>query len=470
MLDYFVKLVSRAGHWSYLLIFAGAALESAAFVGLLIPGESLMLVSGFLAAQGVLDLDVLIWTIAIGAIAGDSIGYEMGRRLGRPALLHYGSHLGLNQERVDQADEFFKRHGGQSIFLGRFVGFAHAIVPFLAGSSRMRYRVFLPYNLLGAGLWSSIVVLLGYFLGDSWHWAKHWIGTASAVVGGTLFFTVILVWLYRAAVRNEKGIQRSWQRFLQRPEVLRFRLRFARQIAFIKARLSPGSYLGLRLTMGAVILIGASWLFGGIAEDVLTGDPLTIIDVRVASWFHEHATPAVTRVMLAVTHLNGPLAISVYATLVAVYLAWKRNWYWLACLLATVPSGMLLNVLMKFAFHRARPSFEHPILSLTTYSFPSGHAAGSTLFFGLLGTFLISRFGQWRRKVLIAILAIAMATIVSFSRVYLGAHYLSDVLAGMTEGVAWLSLCLVSIHTYWEHRAATRTRANAPENRVKGEK
>ncbi|MEO6351974.1 MAG: bifunctional DedA family/phosphatase PAP2 family protein [Burkholderiaceae bacterium] len=452
MLDYLLNLVSRLGQWGYLVIFLGAMLESAAFLGLVIPGESLVLVAGFLAAQGVLDLDVLIVTVAIGAALGDSIGYEMGRRLGRPALMRYGSHVGLTNARVDEADAFFARHGSKAVFLGRFVGFARAIVPFLAGSSKMPYRQFLPYNLFGAALWSSAVVLLGYFLGASWHTAERWIGRASAILGGILLFFVLLVWLYSWTVRHEADIKQEWEHFLQRPRIAALRVRFAPQIAFLHARLSPGSYLGLNLTLGALVLMGASWLFGGIAEDVLTGDPLTFIDVRVANWFHSHATPVLTQWMLVVTNLHGPLAISVSMVLAMLYLVWKRDWYWLVCLSLTVPSGMLLNVLMKYAFRRARPRFDNPLLELSTFSFPSGHVAGSTLFYGVLAAMLISKIDAWRLRVTIVLTAMALVMLVALSRVYLGVHYLSDVLGGFAEAIAWLTLCLLGIRTYWHYR------------------
>ncbi|MCR4298611.1 MAG: bifunctional DedA family/phosphatase PAP2 family protein [Gallionella sp.] len=454
MLDYLVNLVGRLGQWGYLVIFLGAMLESAAFLGLIIPGESLVLVTGFLAAQGLLDLDVLIVTVAVGAALGDSIGYEMGRRMGRPALLHYGSHFGLTNARVDKADAFFARHGSKAIFLGRFVGFARAIVPFLAGSSKMPYRKFLPYNVLGAALWSSAVVLLGYFLGAGWHTAERWIGRASAILGGILLFFLLLVWLYRWAIRHEADIKQEWKRFLQRPHIAAMRLRFAPQIAFLHARLSPRSYLGLNLTLGALVLIGASWLFGGIAEDVLTGDPLTVIDVRVAEWFHARATPALTQFMLVITNLHGPAAIGIFMALAVLYLAWKRDWYWLICLMVTVPSGMLLNVLTKYAFHRARPSFDNPLLTLSSYSFPSGHVAGTTLFYGVLAAMLVSKIDTWRSRVIIVVTVIALILLVALSRVYLGVHYLSDVLGGFAEAMAWLTLCLLGIHTYWQHRAA----------------
>jgi undecaprenyl-diphosphatase len=457
MLDYFINLVGRLGQWGYLVIFLGATLESAAFLGLFIPGESLVLVAGFLAAQGLLDLDVLISTVAIGAALGDSIGYEMGRRMGRPALMRYGSHVGLTDVRVEKANALFARHGSKTILLGRFVGFARAIVPFLAGSSSIPYRKFLPYNVLGAALWSSAVVLLGYFLGASWRTAERWIGRASAIFGGILLFFLLLAWLYRWAVRHEADITEEWKHFLQRPRIAALRRRFAPQIAFLHARLSPRSYLGLNLTLGALILIGASWLFGGIAEDVVSGDPLTLVDARIADWFRAHTSPVLTECMLFISSLHGPAAISILMSLVALYLFWKRDWYWLICLVVTVPSGMLLNVLMKYAFRRASPSFDNPLLAVSSYSFPSGHAAGTTLFYGVLAAMLISRISVWRSRVIIFLSALALVLLVALSRVYLGVHYLSDVLGGFAEAMAWLTLCLVGIHTYWQHRAARRS-------------
>jgi membrane protein DedA with SNARE-associated domain/membrane-associated phospholipid phosphatase len=457
MLQYLITLVERLGQGAYLIVFLVALLESAAFLGLLIPGESLVLVAGFLAAQGFLDLDLLIITVAMGAAIGDSIGYEMGRRMGRPALVRYGSRFGLNEARVQSADAFFARHGSKAVFLGRFVGFARALVPFLAGSSRMPYRAFLPYNFLGAVLWATAIALLGYFLGVSWQQAERWIGRGSAIFGGLLVFALLMVWLWRWVTRHEAALRQGWARFLQRPGVSALRQRFAPQIVFVQARLSPTSYLGLQLTLGAMSLIGASWLFGGIAEDVVSGDPITVIDVQVAQWFHAHATASMTQVMLVVTHGHGPLAISLATVVIAAWLAWKKNWYWLFCVGVTVPSGMLLNVFMKYAFQRARPSFDDPLLALTTYSFPSGHVAGTTLFYGVIAALLISRTTAWRWRVMTALGALMMVALVALTRVYLGVHYLSDVLAAFAEGIAWLALCLTGIHTYWAHRFSRKT-------------
>ncbi|WP_198026916.1 phosphatase PAP2 family protein [Polaromonas glacialis] len=120
---------------------------------------------------------------------------------------------------------------------------------------------------------------------------------------------------------------------------------------------------------------------------------------------------------------------------------------WLIGIGLTVPLGMLLNVLMKYAFHRARPSFDDPLLALTTYSFPSGHVAGATLFYGVMAAVVISRTAAWRWRVMAVLAAITMVALVALTRMYLGVHYLSDVLAAFAEGVAWLTLCLTGPHT-----------------------
>lgn len=456
MLDFLIDLVNRVGHWGYLVIFVGAMLESAAFLGVIVPGESLVLVAGFLAAQGALDLGDLILVVAVGAACGDSIGYELGRRLGRQWLLRYGRRVGISRARLDRVDAFFDRHGGKSVFLGRFVGFARAVVPFLAGSSRMPYRLFLPYNVLGALLWSAVVVLLGYFLGASWQVAERWIGRASAILGGMALFVLVLAWLWRSAARNEAGIKQAWRRFLDRPGINALRRRFAPQFAFLQARLSPTGYFGLRLSVGALILIGAGWLFGGIAEDVISGDPLTIVDRQVAAWFHARAVPTLTNAMLLISDVNSVAGITLLTLLLAICLAWKREWAWLGALTLAVPGGMLLNMLTKHAFGRLRPSFTDPILTLTTYSFPSGHVAAATLLYGFLAVYLLPRITTWRWRVLLVLTTFFGIALVALSRVYLGVHFLSDVLAAFAESVAWLALTLTAVHTLQQRRAMAR--------------
>jgi len=201
VLQYLLDLVVRLGDWSYLVIFAAAALECAAFAGLLVPGESLVLASGFFAHRGILEVDAVMAAAALGAIAGDNIGYLLGSRLGRGWLLHKESRWGLRKKRLDQVESFFQRQGPKAVFFGRFIGFARALVPFVAGASRMPYRKFLIYDGLGAVLWTVAFVTLGYLLGASWRVAEQWIGRTGFIVGGVMLLVGLVIWARRRWTR-----------------------------------------------------------------------------------------------------------------------------------------------------------------------------------------------------------------------------------------------------------------------------
>jgi membrane protein DedA with SNARE-associated domain len=201
LLEYLLDLVARLGDWSYLIIFAAAALECAAFAGLLVPGESLVLASGFFAHRGILELDAVMAAAGMGAIAGDNIGYFLGARLGREWLLRRGSRLGLRQRRLAQVERFFERQGPKAVFIGRFVGFARALVPFVAGASRMPHRKFVLYDALGAVLWTVAFVTLGYALGASWRVAEKWISRSGLIVGVLALLALLVFWLRRRRAR-----------------------------------------------------------------------------------------------------------------------------------------------------------------------------------------------------------------------------------------------------------------------------
>lgn len=207
--------------------------------------------------------------------------------------------------------------------------------------------------------------------------------------------------------------------------------------------------LALRLGIGALLLIGAAWLFGAIAEDVATSDRLTVLDVVLARWLREHARPELTRWMLLVTDLHSTIAVSCYAAVVAAALAWRRQWRRVVAVFVCVAGGLTLNVLMKLAFHRARPVLDEPLLTLTSYSFPSGHVAASTLMYGLVVAWVCTRTRRPLVRFAVSFAAAVAIALVAFTRMYLGVHYLSDVAAAFAEGVAWLALCLSALTVYW---------------------
>jgi undecaprenyl-diphosphatase len=203
----------------------------------------------------------------------------------------------------------------------------------------------------------------------------------------------------------------------------------------------------LEAALGGLVIVAAGWLFGGITEDVVSGDPLTQVDVVVAHWFASHATPPLTHAMLAISVIHNPIAMTAMVCGLGLTLVWQRKWHWFITFLIAVPGGILLNALVKEAVHRPRPRFADLVLTLTTYSFTSGHAAAATLFYGFLATYVIVHLRAWRWRVLVGLIALFAVLLVGLSRIYLRVHYLSDVLGGMSEGAAWLALCLTAMRT-----------------------
>jgi undecaprenyl-diphosphatase len=226
---------------------------------------------------------------------------------------------------------------------------------------------------------------------------------------------------------------------------------------FLAARFSPEGEFGLHLTVGAALMLLAAWLFSHVAAEVQSGAGITRLDVQLAHWFHDRASPGFTHFMLAVTHLHSVPGILGMGLVFAAFLYRRGERGWLAAVLLTLPTGMVLNVLLKHAFQRARPQFDDPLLTLSTYSFPSGHTASATILWGLLACWLAS--GKPRpQSMMILLAALCIVALVGLSRMYLGVHYLSDVLAALAEGVAWLALCITSLTTLRRRRAA-RARA-----------
>jgi membrane protein DedA with SNARE-associated domain/membrane-associated phospholipid phosphatase len=452
MLDRLIDLAGFVGPWGYLVFFLIVALECQAIVGLFMPGESLVLFGGFLAGQGVYDPVLLVAVISLAAILGDSVGYELGRTLGLDWLLRHGRRLGIRQAQLDRVSGFIGRHGGKAVFVSHFTHLMRALMPFFAGASRMRYRRFLLFNAAGCVAWAAAFVALGALAGASWRVVAKWAGRAGEIVGGAILLAIALAWGWRWLLRHEDDVIRRWRALVDHPKTVALRRRLEPQLAFLRSRFSPGNFMGLELTLGVLLLVAASWLFGGIAEDVVEGDPLTVVDQSVALWLHARTTPDLILLMKGVTALASPAGVIGIATVSALVLLWRRRWIRLLALVLVLPGGMLLDLLLKTAFHRSRPVFEDPVQIFSGYSFPSGHTMAATLLYGLLAAFAVASLRSWRWRIRSVLVAIVLVLLVAFSRMYLGAHYLSDVLGAIAAGIAWLALCLTAVDTYRRYR------------------
>jgi membrane-associated phospholipid phosphatase len=223
--------------------------------------------------------------------------------------------------------------------------------------------------------------------------------------------------------------------------------RFARQIRFLQARLSPEGYLGLHLTVGLLLILAAGWWFGDIAEDMSRDAATRLLDDGTTSWFQGHATPFLTRISRIVTFFGSVGFLTAASAVLALIFAMRRSFYQLLTLALAVGGGSLLNILLKHFFHRQRPVLENPLVTLSSFGFPSGHTMGATLFYGVLAVFAAQSVRTWRWRALTFCIAALAIVLIGLSRIYLGAHYLTDVLGAIAVGLAWLASCWTGVET-----------------------
>lgn len=187
----------------WLLVVSGLLVfvEDAIFVGFVVPGETAAVLAGVASGAGTVPLAAALAVVIVAAIVGDSVGYEVGRKWFAPALEKV-PFLRKHEARIESARDFLRRRGGAAVFLGRFTAFFRAMMPALAGASKMPYRRFLPWNALGGIIWGGVFVTLGYLAGNSYHHLEKIVGRGFAVGVAVVVVIALIVW----RVRSERRI------------------------------------------------------------------------------------------------------------------------------------------------------------------------------------------------------------------------------------------------------------------------
>ncbi len=427
-----IRLVESYG---YAVVFIFVAIES---LGIPLPGETVLVTAGALAALGHLSIWWVIATAAIGGIVGDAAGYWIGRLGGLALLKRYGSVIGFNDKKLARVHTFFEKHGPKTVFLGRFIALLRTWAALLAGTAEMRYGVFTLYNVMGGITWAALFGTLGYLFGQSLPLLEQYIGQASlaAVLLVALVVALALGWRWFNANRDAltERVVRYWDLF---------RKRNPRTAKFIAARFARGEYLGLHLTVGFIISLAALWIFAGVTEDVVSHDPLTNFDLALTTWIRAHTTPLGDRIFTAVSLIGSPIAMAAVGMIGAVIIIVRRKWLELVAWVAGFIGAGVLSFMLKIIIKRPRPTGAEAFLHSETFSFPSGHALGSLIGYGMLAYVIGSNWIESRRGRLRLAIATAMLVVaIGISRLYLGVHYFSDVVGGYAVGVLWLSVCI----------------------------
>ena len=215
-------------------------------------------------------------------------------------------------------------------------------------------------------------------------------------------------------------------------------------LTFLNDRLRhPRQWLSATLLAGLLVMATAGALFMYLADEIGEQARLTQVDLAVAQFFHNHGTPWAVRLFEAITFFGNPSTLGVIGLVTALVLAFHRRWsLLLGWAFALIGAGEL-NVILKGIFRRLRPQLPDPWVTPSGWSFPSGHAMGSFVTYGFLA-YLLTRVprADFPRRTAVAVLAV-LVLLIGFSRIYLGAHYLSDVIAGYAAAAVWLTFCIL---------------------------
>ena len=463
-------IAKTLGAWTYVLVGVMAYLETGAFVGLIAPGETVVIAGGVVAGQGEIQLIPLIGLVWICAVLGDTTSFYIGRRLGRRFLEKYGPRVKITHERLEQVEDYFERHGGKTIVIGRFIGLVRALAPFIAGSSGFQYRRFIPYSIVGTGLWATTFCVLGYVFWRSFDRVASIAGQAILGFGLTVGLIVAIVVAYR-----RRGRIREWLVAHQRHPLLRplfavgrpLHRRVVRPVAralaphvrFLAERLSRGD-LGLELT--TAVAAGAVGLYVfALYTVVLSGDSgPTPLDRELLDLADQLNTGAAVTAAKIVSGLGSFPACAALIVVTAIVLALRRRPMEIVPLVLGFALIFVAVHLAKAGIDRPRPA--NPLVATQGSTFPSGHAAYGTAWLAVAMVFT-RRLGLVRHAALIAG-AIVLVAAIGLSRIYLRAHYWSDVAGGWGLGVGIFAL-LAAIAMIVEHM---RHNVDEPEPRPDG--
>ncbi|HID48193.1 MAG TPA: phosphoesterase PA-phosphatase [Chromatiales bacterium] len=412
-----------------LIVFLVAFGESLAFVGLLVPGAVLMVSFGALIALDYLPFWPTLLSAILGAVAGDSLSYWLGSHFNQrlTGFWPFTRHPDL----LERGQAFFRRHGGKSVLLGRFVGPIRPVIPAIAGMMAMPIRTFLFINILSALLWAPLYLLPGILFGTSLELASEFAGRFTLLLVGLLATLWLLAWLVKRLY--------LWLTPLTDAIMLRL-LNWSRRHPLAGeipvSIISPEHKEARGLSLLALVLLLATG--GFILLSQIAGHlPLVAnLDRLIHHALGAMRNPLFDHAMLLISSLGDTALLGLVTGLIALFLLQQRHWLLLWHWLAAFLFPLLLVVLLHYLYAAPRPpGMPMPGQAATL----GGHVILSASVYGFLAI-LVGRDVPARWRLPLYLLATLLVLLIAFARLYLGAQWLSSVIGGLLLGLAWTAL------------------------------
>ena len=407
------------------LIFLIAFCDALAVVGIVVPALPLLFAIGALVGLGHVDGPYAIVCAALGAFAGDALSYWIGHRWGS----HLREHWPFRRypQLLDRGERLFRKHGSKGIVIARFVGAVRPFVPATAGMLGMPLKRYIPASLFAAFAWAACFLAPGWIFGASYD-AVAAVADRLALVLGAMLAVLALVWA---------SVLYTYRWFANHANSL-----LARALKWTRAHPHLGRYAGalidpnrpesasLMILAACLLAIGWAW-FALLATVLMRGEPLGL-DRTVYEAMFALRNPLADRLMAALASI-GDAAVLLPASAVAMtWLLWRRRWIAAAHWLAALGFGLALTAWLGTSIDMPRPP-----TAAEGFGFPSIAVTMATITFGFFAV-LIARELPGRQRVWPYLLTGVLVALLGFARLYLGGHWLSDVVGGMLFGIVWL--------------------------------
>ncbi len=407
------------------VIFAIAFCDAVIVLGAIVPALPLLFAVGMLIGLGELSGPYALVCAAAGALVGDAISFQIGRRWGPQLRNHWP--FRKYPQLLDRGEAMFRRNALKSILIARYVGPIRPFVPAIAGMLKMPWRRYLPASVLAAVSWAALFLVPGWVLGEAYD--------AVAAVAGRLALVIAL--LLAVLALAWAGVLFTYRWFAAHADSL-----LARALAwshehpvlgrYSMAVFDPQRRESVSLALLAVMLLAFGWIWFAFLALVLGhGEPLGI-DLGIHQLMLALRNPLADYPMAALASLGDAQVLTPAAALVLLYLVWRKRWMAAAHWLAALAFGLALTAWLGLSVDFPRP----PAVG-SGFSFPSITITMSTITFGFFAV-LIARELPGRRRIWPYLVSGIVVALIGFARIYLGAHWLSDVVGGMLFGIFWL--------------------------------
>ncbi|RNF81896.1 bifunctional DedA family/phosphatase PAP2 family protein [Montanilutibacter psychrotolerans] len=407
------------------LIFLIAFCDAMVILGIFVPALPMLFAAGTLVGLGHLNGPYALACSTLGAFVGDGLSFWIGHRWG-PQLRQRWPFSRYPQW-LDRGEVMFRRNGSRSIVIARFVGAVRPFVPAIAGMLKMPLRSYALPSLAACLAWSALFLAPGWILGASYD-AVAAVADRLALVLGALVVAIALVWAC---------VLYTWRWFAAHADNLLARaLRWTRAHPhlgrYAAALIDPNRPESPSLVMLAVCLLAIGWVwFTLIASLLASGGPLAV-DHTIHQFMWSLRNPLADRMMAALACLGDAQVLGPAAAVALGYLLWRRRWMAAAHWIAALVFGLALTALLESAIDMPRPP-----TAPDGFGFPSVAVTMTTITLGFFAV-LIARELPGRSRVWPYLLAGVFTTLIGFARLYLGAHWLSDLVGGTLFGIIWL--------------------------------